>query len=70
MRRLCKVLEVHPSGFYVWRLNPESCRAKEDKRLLVPIKESWKVAACTAIAKSVTICANLENVAASTVFIA
>ena len=41
MRRLCKVLEVHPSGFYAWRLNPESKRAKEDKRLLVPIKESW-----------------------------
>ncbi|OEZ65078.1 IS2 transposase TnpB [Janthinobacterium sp. HH103] len=41
MRRLCKVLEVHPSGFYAWRLNPESRRAKEDKRLLVPIKESW-----------------------------
>lgn len=40
MRRLCKVIEVHPSGFYAWRLNPESKRAKEDKRLLVPIKES------------------------------
>ncbi|CDG81134.1 ISPsy26, transposase OrfB [Janthinobacterium agaricidamnosum NBRC 102515 = DSM 9628] len=38
MRRLCKMLEVHPSGFYAWRLNPESRRAKEDKRLLVPIK--------------------------------
>lgn len=41
MRRLCKVLEVHPSGFYAWRLNPESKRAREDKRLLFPIKESW-----------------------------
>jgi hypothetical protein len=38
---LCKVIGVHPSGFYAWRLNPESKRAKEDKRLLVPIKESW-----------------------------
>jgi hypothetical protein len=28
-------------GFYAWRLNPESRRAKEDKRLLVPIRESW-----------------------------
>jgi putative transposase len=35
------VLEVHPSGFYAWRLNPESRRAREDKRLLVSIKESW-----------------------------
>ena len=41
MRRLCKVLGAHPSGFYAWRLNPESKRAKEDRRLLVPIKESW-----------------------------
>jgi putative transposase len=41
VRRLCKVLEVHPSGFYAWRLNPESKRTKEDKRLLVSIKESW-----------------------------
>ena len=41
MRRLCKVLEVHPSGFYAWRLNPDSKRARVDKRLFVPIKESW-----------------------------
>lgn len=27
--------------FYAWRLNPESRRPKEDKRLLVPIKKSW-----------------------------
>ena len=38
VRRLCKVLDVHLSGLYAWRLNPESKRAKEDKRLLVPIK--------------------------------
>lgn len=41
VRRLCKVLEVHPSGFYAWRLKPEGRRAKEDKRLQVPIKQSW-----------------------------
>ena len=41
VRRLCKVLGVHPSRFYAWRLNPESKRVEEDKRLLVPIKESW-----------------------------
>lgn len=27
VRRLCKVLGVHPSGFYAWRLNPKSKRA-------------------------------------------
>jgi hypothetical protein len=41
VRRLCKVLGVHPSRFYAWRLNPESERAEEDKRLLATIKESW-----------------------------
>ena len=41
MRRLCKVFQVHPSGFHAWRLNTESRRAREDKRLLVPIRESW-----------------------------
>ena len=41
MRQLCKVFEVHPSGFYAWRLSRESRRAREDQRLLVPIKESW-----------------------------
>ncbi len=35
------MLEVHPSGFYAWLHEPESERAKEDKRLLVPIKQSW-----------------------------
>ncbi|MBY0242802.1 MAG: IS3 family transposase [Burkholderiaceae bacterium] len=41
VRRLCKMLEVHPSGFYAWCLQPESARAKEDKRLLGHIKQSW-----------------------------
>jgi putative transposase len=35
------MLEVHPSKLYDWRLKPESQRAKEDKRLLVPIKQPW-----------------------------
>jgi putative transposase len=41
VRRLCKMLEVHPSGFYAWCLQPESARAKEDRRLLGHIKQSW-----------------------------
>lgn len=35
------MMEVHPSGFYAWCIEPESGRAVEDKRLLVPIKDSW-----------------------------
>jgi len=42
VRRLCSVLKVHPSGYYAWRRNPESRRAKEDSRLLVQIRESWE----------------------------
>ena len=32
---------VHPSGYYAWRLNPESARSVEDRRLLGHIKQSW-----------------------------
>ena len=28
------MLKIHPGGYYAWRLNPESLRAKEDRRLL------------------------------------
>ena len=42
VRRLCSVLNVHPSGYYAWRRNPESRRAKEDRRLLTLIRQSWE----------------------------
>lgn len=32
---------VHPSGYYAWRANPVSGRAKEDQRLTGLIKQSW-----------------------------
>jgi len=32
---------IHPSGYYAWRLNPESARSIEDRRLLGHIKQSW-----------------------------
>lgn len=41
VRMLCKMIAVHPSGFYAWRAEPESVRAIEDRRLLGHIKESW-----------------------------
>jgi putative transposase len=41
VRRLCKLLEVHPSGYYAWRHNPNSKRHLEDLRLLELMKPSW-----------------------------
>ena len=41
LRRLCKMLDVHPSGFYAWRAVPESARGQEDRRLLGHIKQYW-----------------------------
>jgi len=38
---MCRILEIHPSGFYAWLKQPESRRAKEDKRLLGIIKQFW-----------------------------
>jgi putative transposase len=35
------MMVVHPSGFYAWCNEPESDRAKEDRRLLGHIKQSW-----------------------------
>jgi len=41
VRRLCKMVRVHPSGYYAWCISPESPRTKENKRLLGHIKQSW-----------------------------
>ncbi|MQA40719.1 IS3 family transposase [Rugamonas sp. FT29W] len=38
---MCKMVGVHPSGFYAWCVQPESKRAKEERRLLGHIKQSW-----------------------------
>ena len=40
---MCRVLEIHPSGFYGWLKQPESKRATEDKRLPGQIKQFWIV---------------------------
>ena len=41
VRRLCHVMSVHPGGYYAWRSEPASPRAKEDQRLLGLIKHAW-----------------------------
>ena len=38
---MCRMMIVHPSGYYAWRANPVSGRAKEDQRLTGLIKQSW-----------------------------
>lgn len=41
MRRLCRRLEVHPSGYYAWCQKPRSAREIEDERLTGLIKQFW-----------------------------
>lgn len=41
VRTLCRVMQVHPSGYYAWKAQPESSRAREHRRLLGLIKQSW-----------------------------
>ncbi len=41
VRRLCRMMQVHPSGYYAWRAEPLSVRAKEDRRLSGLIKQFW-----------------------------
>jgi putative transposase len=46
VRTLCRVLEIHPSGFYAWLEDPGSKREKEDEYLLVFIKQFWLESGC------------------------
>ena len=41
VRWLCTWLDVHPSGYYAWRRQPLSRRAKENRRLTGLIKQFW-----------------------------
>ena len=41
VRMLCKVMAVHPSGFYAWRAEPKSTRQREDERLQGLLKQAW-----------------------------
>ena len=38
---MCRVLNVHPSGFYAWSKQPLSKSAQDNERLLERIKESY-----------------------------
>ena len=41
VQMMCRVLEVAPSGYYDWLLQPVSNRAQEDARLLRLIRASF-----------------------------
>ena len=42
VRRMCRVLEVSPSGYYAWCSRPESARAREDRRLRIKVREVFQ----------------------------
>lgn len=46
VRRMCSVMRVHPSGYYAWRTQPASARAREDARLGALIRTSWEESGC------------------------
>jgi putative transposase len=41
VRGMCRVMSVHPSGYYAWRAMPVTPRQRENERLLGLIKQSW-----------------------------
>lgn len=43
---MCRVLNVHPSGFYAWNDNAKSQREKDDEYLLGFIKQFWLESGC------------------------
>ncbi|KAB0910910.1 IS3 family transposase [Cronobacter sakazakii] len=46
VRLLCRVLDVHPSGFYAWLQLPHSQRHQADLRLTGQIKQFWLESGC------------------------
>ena len=41
VRRMCRCLRIHPSGFYAWMKKPLSKRAQEDVRQIDLIRKAW-----------------------------
>ena len=52
---MCKVLEVHRSGFYGWLHQPLSARDKEDQRLAGKVKQFWLESGCVYGYRNITI---------------
>jgi putative transposase len=41
VRAMCRMLVVHPSGFYAWLREPFCQNALEDRRQTVLLKQAW-----------------------------
>ena len=46
VRAMCRVLKIHPSGFYAWLKSPLSASARRRKHLTGLIKQSWLESGC------------------------
>ena len=46
VQAMCRVLDVHPSGYYAWLKRPLSRRAREDGRQMGLVKQSWFESGC------------------------
>ena len=42
VRAMCRMLRIHPSGFYAWLKRSFSKRAIEDKRQTDLLKDAWQ----------------------------
>ena len=45
--RMCRVLEVSPSGYYAWRCRADSARRREDRQLTVHIRSTFEASRCS-----------------------
>ncbi|WP_145924820.1 IS3 family transposase [Syntrophotalea acetylenivorans] len=46
IRNLCRMMQVHRSGYYAWIKQPKSGRQKDDERLSGLIKQLWLESGC------------------------
>ena len=56
---MCRLLEVHRSGFYSWQKQPLSSRAREDQRLQNKIRQFWMESGCNYGYRNITL--NLKS---------
>lgn len=42
IRTMCRMLHVHPSGFYAWLKQPFSKRGAEDQRQTALLRQAWQ----------------------------